>query len=65
MKKQDLINACATPIAMADKQPIAFTISEVIDCVMKEYEKKQICEGCGKEIHTSPYCDNCNRLWES
>lgn len=39
MEKQQLIEACATPIQMADKQPIATTISEIIDCIMVEYDK--------------------------
>ncbi len=39
MEKQTLVEACAVPIQKCDKQPIATTISEVIDCVMKEYAK--------------------------
>jgi hypothetical protein len=23
------------------------------------------CKGCDEIIHTSPYCDRCNKLWES
>jgi len=40
--KQEIIEACATPIMMADKQPIAFTISEVIDIAISVMNKDKL-----------------------
>ena len=59
--------------------PVYLTLAKVCDenefnsviSELEEMEKKisigesYKCEGCGKNIFTSSYCDHCNKLWES
>ena len=49
-----------------------YAIDAYVDETELEQAEKKIkigesykCEGCGKEIPTSHYCKDCNRLWES
>ena len=42
--KKEIIESCATPIMMADKQPLASTINEIIDITiykMQEYANQE------------------------